>query len=118
VLTVATRTNKRACTTNWRLRGTTPMNNRVNGASAPAPSALTEAQIDPWPAPPVTTAERLRVSDALGKRIDGYIRVMCQVGDLAGTSAEAKERAVAAFHDRLVIADRQLGRIQEELRLG
>jgi hypothetical protein len=43
---------------------------------------------------------------------------MCQVGSLNGTSAEAKERTVTAFYERMVVAEGQLGRIQENLRLG
>jgi hypothetical protein len=35
-----------------------------------------------------------------------------------GTSAEAKERAVAAFYERIVVLEGQLGRIQENLQLG
>jgi hypothetical protein len=54
----------------------------------------------------------------MGQRISGYIRFICQVGSLNGTSTEAKERAVAAFYDRLVAVEGQLNRIQEDLRLG
>jgi len=39
-------------------------------------------------------------------------------GALSGASGEAKERAVAAFYERLVVLERQLGQIQEELQLG
>ena len=43
---------------------------------------------------------------------------MCHAGTLDGTSAEAKERAVTAFYERLLVVERQLGRIQDDLRLG
>jgi hypothetical protein len=43
---------------------------------------------------------------------------MCQVGSLSGTSEEMKERAIAAFYERAILVETQLGRIQEELRLG
>lgn len=74
----------------------------------------------PWPLqpPPCTTEERLLHIAAMGKRVQGYVEFMCQVGGLGGTSAEAKEQAVAAFYERLAALERQLGRIQEELRLG
>ena len=63
--------------------------------------------------PPVTTGDRLLRIRALGKRIDGYIRFMCSVGRLDGSSAEAKEEAVAIFYDRLLNLEQELGRIQE-----
>ena len=74
----------------------------------------------PWPgqAPPCTTEERLLHIAALGKRVQGHVEFMGQVGGLGGTSAEAKERAVVAFYERLAALERQLDRIQEELRLG
>jgi hypothetical protein len=54
----------------------------------------------------------------MGQRISGYVQFMCKVGNLNGTSAEAKEKAVTAFYERLAALEHQLGRIQEELRLG
>jgi hypothetical protein len=72
----------------------------------------------PWPTPPWTTEERLQRIRAMGQQIDRYIQFMCHVGDLNGTSTEAKEKAVAAFYDRMVVVERQLGRIQEDLQLG
>jgi hypothetical protein len=85
---------------------------------AAAPPAVAEAQAGPWPTPPWTLEERLQRIAAMGERISDYVQYICQVGSLNGSSAEAKERAVAAFYDRLVVAEGQLGRIQEELRLG
>ena len=46
------------------------------------------------------------------------VQFIGQAAQMTGTSAEAKERAVAAFHERLVVLERQLGRIQEDLQLG
>jgi hypothetical protein len=66
----------------------------------------------------LTTEERLQRIEALGQRIAGHVRFMCQVGSLNGTSAELKERAVTAFYERMALAESQLGRIQEDLRLG
>ena len=87
-------------------------------ARSAAPPIVTEPpaalpQTAPW-----TTEERLQRIAAMGQRIDGYIQYMCQVGNLGGTSAEAKEKAVTAFYERLLVLERQLGRIQEELQLG
>ena len=62
--------------------------------------------------------ECLHQIEVTGQRVHGYVQFMCQVGSLGGTSVEAKERAVAAFYERLAVLERQLGRIQEGLRLG
>jgi hypothetical protein len=85
-------------------------------AAAPPPGR--EAPPYPWPTPPWTLEERLHRIEAMAQRINGYIRFMCQVGSLNGTSAEAKERAVTAFYERMVVVESQLGRIEEDLRLG
>ena len=71
-----------------------------------------------WPTPPWTLEERVRHIEAMGQRIDGFIRFMCQAPTMTGASGEAKERAVKAFYERLVIVETQLGRIHDELRLG
>ena len=72
----------------------------------------------PWVQPALTTEERLRLIEALGQRVAGYVRFMCEIGSLNGTSAEMKERAVTAFHERLALLESQLRRIQDDLRLG
>ena len=70
------------------------------------------------PPAPWTTAERLEQIEALGKQIAAHVQFMSEVGTMNGASAEAKEKAVIAFYDRMLVLERQLGRIQEELRLG
>lgn len=87
-------------------------------AKVKSPSPARAAPIASTAPPPLTFEERVKQIEAMGLRIDGYVRYMAQVATLAGTSTEAKERAVAAFHDRLAVAEGQLARIQEELRLG
>ena len=67
---------------------------------------------------PLTAAERLQQIAALGRRVAEYVEFMARIDSLNGTSAEAKERAVVAFYERLMILEGQLGRIHEELRLG
>jgi hypothetical protein len=67
---------------------------------------------------PWTTEDRLVHIQALGKRIERQIRFISAVASLAGTSTEAKDKAVATFYDRLLFSVRQLDRIQEELELG
>ena len=82
----------------------------------PAPAAR-EAVPGPWLTPPWTMEERLHRIEAMGQKIDGYIRYMLQITGNTGASAEAKERAVTAFYDRMVIVEKQLGRIHENLKL-
>jgi hypothetical protein len=65
-----------------------------------------------------TMAWRLARIAALGSRIEEHVVQISKVADLKSSSAEAKNRAVIAFHDRLAALEAQLGRIHEELQLG
>jgi hypothetical protein len=67
--------------------------------------------------PPVTTTDRLVRIRVLGQRIAGYIRFMESIATTEGASAEAKDRVVAVFHERMVLLERELARIQENFRL-
>ena len=67
---------------------------------------------------PSTMEERLPRIEAMNRRINAYVRFMCKAGNLNGTSAEAKDKAVAAFYERMAALERQLGRIQEDLQIG
>ena len=82
-------------------------------AVAPPPAAKTQADSTA----PLTMEERLHRMEAMRIRIDGYIQFMCQIVSLTGTSAEVKERAVTLFYEQMVVVERQLGRIHDELRL-
>jgi hypothetical protein len=82
----------------------------------PAGSIATSSLV--WASPAGTMAERLLRIEAMGRRITTYVEYMCKLGDMGGgASLEAKERCVAAFYERLVIAENQLSRIYEGLRL-
>ncbi len=85
---------------------------------AVAPSAAAAPIDDLWSTVPLTTEDRLLRIQALGQRIDGYIRFMCAIGHLNGSSTEAKDKAVAVFYERLITMEQELGRIQEDLQLG
>src|SRR5262245_34020173 len=90
---------------------------KVRPKAAPA-SAASDLTGDPWSTPPVTTEERLRCIEALGKRILEHVRFMCSVEKLVGTSREAKDLAVTMFYERLRGFEHELNRVQEGLRLG
>ncbi len=94
------------------------MPTKTKKASRPAalPFAA-EAPVGAWPAPPASAEERLERIRALQERINSHVEFVCR-GDTAGTSAEAKDRTLAALYEQLLAAERRLGRIQEELRLG
>lgn len=70
------------------------------------------------PEPPLTTEEQLQRIAAMGQRIADFVLFMGQVGTLSGTSAESKDRAIAAFYERLAALEGQLAHIHDELRLG
>lgn len=89
---------------------------KAKPAARPAPA--TDAEVEPWTGPPRSLAERLQRIKAMAERINEYVKFMCDVGSLSGTSNDAKEKAVVAFHDRMVIVENQLARIHEELWLG
>ena len=94
------------------------MATKVKSPSRPATPPPAE-ELPSWPCltPPWTTEERLQRIDQMAQRIQGYVQSMRTMANLTGTSAEAKDKAVAAFYERMVHAERQLARIQEELRL-
>jgi hypothetical protein len=90
-------------------------------ANAPSAAALPPritAPVGPWLTPPLTQAECLLRIEAMGQRINGYVQFMCQLGSLDGTSAEAKERSVTVFYERMVVVERQLRSIQDALKLA
>jgi hypothetical protein len=72
----------------------------------------------PWSTPAWTMEERLRRIEAMGQHIQSIVHFMCKIDSLNGTCAAAKERAVTAFYDRLVVVERQLGKIREDIQLG
>lgn len=90
---------------------------KANILSASAHSAESVIRSNSASALPLTLEERLHRIEVMGQRVAGYVQFMCQVVNLNNASAEAKERAVAAFYERMVVAEKQLGRIHDELRL-
>jgi hypothetical protein len=89
---------------------------------APARPSARPIEEDLYPAlgqtPPWTTEERVRCIEVMGQRITAYVKFMCKLGNMTGTSAESKDKAVSAFYERMAILEKQLGRIQEDLQLG
>src|SRR4051812_25442542 len=105
-----------ARTTKAATRSTVRVATRTPVRSATPPPEDTQS----WPEllRPVTMEERLQNMATMLERLTGYVKYMSKAATLTGPSAEAKEKAVIAFYERMVILERQLGRIQEELRLG
>ena len=54
----------------------------------------------------------------LGDRIRGYVQFMGGIEHMNGSCLETKRRSMCLFYDRLVLLDRELNRIQEELQLA
>ncbi len=67
---------------------------------------------------PLTTDERLKQIEALRQRIDRAVEFICNAGAQNGNSAEAREKAIVIFHERMLILEGQLSRIKDELLLG
>ena len=89
-----------------------------NDEKAPAAGAeRAKVLAGSWSTPAWTMEERLHRIEALGQKIADYVRFMGQVVGQNGASAEAKERVVTAFYDRIVVVEKQLARIQENFRL-
>jgi transposase len=93
---------------------------KVRPATKPRPPVIEEAEDtqEAWAAPPATTEECLARIRTLGQRIEGHVDFISAIGKLPSTSTEAKQRAAAAFYDRLRALERMLGAIREELWLG
>ncbi len=67
---------------------------------------------------PLSTEDRLEHIHALGQRVGAYIKFMCTIGRMEGSSAESKDRAVAIFYDRLFTLEQELARIHDHVLLG
>jgi hypothetical protein len=67
---------------------------------------------------PLTTQQRLEEVEKLLAQVEEHAKFIRGVGAMQSSSAEAKDAAVAAFHERMTQLERQLGLIVEGLRLG
>jgi len=67
---------------------------------------------------PLTTEDRLEHIHALGQRVGAYVKFMCTIGRMEGSSVESKDRAVAVFYDRLFALEQELSRIHDNVLLG
>jgi hypothetical protein len=66
----------------------------------------------------LTVEERLAQIELLGKRVVEQVRFVATVVKMPGTSAEARQKTVAQFHERLFASEQALEKILDELRLG
>jgi hypothetical protein len=85
--------------------------------SAKAPAGTPKAKDASAPAIPLELEELVHRIEVLAKKIDGYVRFICQLAGQPGTSAEMKARGTITFYEKLIIAEQQLGRVHDELRL-
>lgn len=85
------------------------------GAASPVPTIARPG--GPWLTPPWTLEERVQRIETMGQKINAYIQFMCQIAGLRGASDEVKEKTIAAFYEQMVVAERLLGRIHEDLQL-
>jgi len=90
----------------------------VTKARPPVSEPEVEASQEDWTLPPASTEECLARIRTLGQRVEGHVDFICAIGKLPSTSIEAKQRAAAAFYDRMRALERLLGTIREELWLG
>jgi hypothetical protein len=67
---------------------------------------------------PLTTDDRLEHIHALGQRVGAYVKFMCTIARMEGSSLESKDRAVAVFYDRLYALEQELARIHDNVLLG
>jgi RNA recognition motif-containing protein len=99
------------------LRGRNLNGRDLNVREQPAASA--RVAVFAWsPAPCVTAEDHLTQIRLLGQKLQEHLRSVEAVATLPGTSAEGREKAVAAFHARLVVLERALAKTLDEVRLG
>jgi hypothetical protein len=119
---MTTKTKPRPVSAPSRLASKSKPRSAVVTASAKARPAATfcerESLAELLLTPPASLEDYVVRIRALGERVHGCVQFMCAVQKMNGTCAEAKQRSVAQFYDRLVLLDRELCRIQEELQLG
>jgi hypothetical protein len=104
---------------------TIALRSRKNSKAVPARRTKTTGVHPNWESPndllrniPLTTEDRIAHIQALGQRVTSYVKYMCAVSSITGSSAEAKERAVEVFYQRLAALEQELGRIHDGLLLG
>jgi hypothetical protein len=67
--------------------------------------------------PERTLDQRIAIIKALGERINLYVQFMCKSAQLQGVSPEVHESTVIAFHERLVVVEKQLARLHDACQL-
>jgi hypothetical protein len=69
-----------------------------------------------WDVSPCTPEERLQRIESLAQGILAHVKFMCGSGP-GQMSAEAKEKALAAFYEGMIVAERHLGKIHDAFLL-
>src|SRR4051812_251296 len=84
----------------------------LRGASSRPKTALTSPS-----SPSDRITDLLEEVQELAKRIAGYVDFVADIPKQPGMSTESRERVIAAFHERLVVAEKQLCKVQRDFRL-
>ena len=97
-------------------RGGTGLAPKAKGKGAPIPPVEEPSDLSVGPC--VTIGDRLTRIQEIGRKVEEHVEAVTAIETLPGTSAEAREKAVALFLERLIVLERALGKTMEELRLG
>jgi hypothetical protein len=84
----------------------------------PAVGSLSDIPPDVGLTPPWTMEDRVVHIQALGQRVAKHVQFICAIDNLKGTSVETKDKAVTVFYKELLVLERQLNRIHEDLELA
>ncbi|HLN27541.1 MAG TPA: hypothetical protein VK395_07330 [Gemmataceae bacterium] len=84
----------------------------------PAVGSMPDIPPDVGLTTPWTRDEHVVHIQALGQRVARHVQFICEIGKLQGTSAETKDNAVIVFYKQLLVLERQLNRIHEDLELA
>lgn len=86
----------------------------ANGGAGPLNVPTPEAAF----AQCVTSRDHLSCIRTLARKVQEHVRAVTTLKSLPGTSEEGREKAIIAFHQRVLTLERVLGQVLEDLRLG
>lgn len=91
----------------------------TNLARSPLGVSLSmEPSVNDWYTPAVTMEDQLLRIPALEQRVSEHVKFMRTVEKTEGISEETKQKAVEQFYKHMVVLERRLVRIRDDLRLA